>query len=63
MNLTFGIISTDISVVRFTDDAQTHTIRGQVTFGQVKSQEAGETHHDHAGVEVRRGVAEEAVRI
>lgn len=34
-----------------------------VTFGQIKSQEAGETHHRHTGVEVRRRVTEELARI
>lgn len=35
----------------------------QVTFGQIKAQEAGESHHGHTGVEVRRGVAEELEHI
>lgn len=34
-----------------------------VTFGQVKSQEAGEAHHGDTGVEVRRGVTEELVHV
>lgn len=34
-----------------------------VTFGQIKSQEAGETHRRHTGVEVRRRVTEELVHV
>lgn len=34
-----------------------------VTFGEVKSQEAGESHHRHAGVQVRGGLTQEPVRV
>lgn len=39
------------------------SVPAQVTFGQVQAQEPREAHRRHAGVEVRRRVAQELVRI